>query len=160
MGRSTHVYWVGGLSALILGFDFFCWHRIAEQITSKRYLAVTGRVTHNQTANVSTTTHGDAAAFSYGYRVNGKGYAGNNYRYIETVPPLPIVSKLAVGQDIRVFYNPSNPADAILSRELLDEDYGKMLQLILLNLMLFSCLGLWLRWRVRMVFPAHQIWQS
>ncbi len=160
MGRSKHVYWVCGLSALILGFDFFCWHRIAEQITSKNYLVVTGRVTHVQTTSQATNFWGETTSFSYGFRVNGKGYVGNIYRYIEPTTPAEIAAKLSVGKDISVFYNPDNPADAILARELLDDDYVKMLQLVFLNLMLFSFLGLWSRWRVRMVFPAHEIWQS
>jgi hypothetical protein len=160
MGRSRHVLWIYGLSAAIIGFDVFCWHRIAEQIASKKYLMVTGRVLHWQTAALSGSISGSVAEFSYGYRVNGKGYAGNTYRYVEMVPPPTTAAQMTSGRDITVFYNPQNPADAILARDLTDDDFGKMLQLVLLNLMLFSLLGLWTRWRVRTVFPGHQLWQA
>lgn len=160
MGRSRHVYWVCGFAALILGFDLFCWHRIAEQIASKNYPMVTGRVTHAQPVDQPTNFLSETVPFGYSYRVHGKGYAGSMYRYVQTAPPTEFAAQLSFGKDIPVYYNPDNPADAVLSRELVDEDYGRMLQLVFLNLMLFSFLGLWMRWRVRMVFPAHQIWQS
>jgi hypothetical protein len=160
MGRSKRIYWLCGFCAAIIGFDVFCWNRISEQIASKNYLPVAGRVTHCEPANRPANLSRKAAAFGYGYRVNGRGYAGNTYRYLETVTPTEISSQLIVGSVIPVFYNPDNPADAILARDLVEDDFGKMLQLGMLNLMLFSFLGLWARSRVRKVFSAPQLWQS
>ena len=145
---------------MLLGFDWFCWQRIAAQIAAKNYFAVTGQVIHVPAARPSTNFLNRADACRYGYRVNGKGYAGTTYRYVETTPPAEVAAQLWLGKGVSVYYNPDNPADAVLSRELTDQDYGRMLQLGLLNLMVFSFLGLWSRWRVRTIFPADRIWQS
>lgn len=97
-------------------------------------------------------------SFSYTYRVNGSGYVGDSYSYLEKSPAAEI--PLPHGKQIPVFYNPAAPADAVLSREVTADDFEKMLQLTLLNLMGFSFLGLWTRGRARKIFSVPQLWQS
>ena len=161
MGNLRHVYWLCGLSALLLAGDFFCWNRISEQIAAIHYRPASGQITRFQIIPPVAGEPGPAhteVSFGYTYCVNGRGYAGAIYSYVQADPP-PEIS-LPHGKLLTVFYNPNTPADAVLSRELTADDFGKIAQLVLLNLMAFSLLTLWARWRVRINFSSQTIWQS
>jgi hypothetical protein len=163
MGRTRHVFWIGGIALAIVGFDVFCWQRFCAQVASKNYVTVSGRVTRCRMANDfagPTDLTRQHFQFSYCYRINGQEYSGRTWRFLENLSPPVAFAQMPEGKVIPVFCDPENPARAVLVRGSSEQDVVKMLQLFCLNTMAFSLLGLWARWRTRTVFNARPIWES
>ena len=163
MGNSRWAYWMGGAAAVIIGLDAYGWHLFSAQIASKNYPNVTGWVTHCRMENDpsgKTDLTRQHFIFDYAYQYRGHGFSGRTYRYLENISPQFALANLPEGKSMPVFYNPKNPGDALLARGFSVDDFSKLLQAFFGNVMLFSLLGLAARWRVRLVFPAQQIWQS
>jgi len=71
--------------------------------------------------------------FSYGYQVDGQHYRGRRYRY-DAYPSFStfasaeqVVKAHPVGSEIKVYYNPADPGDAVLSSRLEGFDLGILL---------------------------------
>ncbi len=145
----------------MLSGDLFCWNRVAAQLATTHYDTTLGQVSRVQITKPSTNPGNSAPvefSFSYIYRVKNHIYNGNLYSYVEPTPPTDMT--LPAGKTVSVFYNPNNPAEAVLFRELAADDFGKIAQLVLINFMVFSLLLFWARRRALSIFSPQKIWQS
>jgi hypothetical protein len=97
--------------------------RIAQ---TAQWPSVTGRIIKSQVAtgavkNGRTLIISDHADTIYTFTVNGKSYRGESRRVVPMLhfntegSPEEVVAKYAVGKSVTVYYDPNNPADALLT---------------------------------------------
>lgn len=80
------------------------------------------------------TTTANYPSIVYKYEVQGKEYIGKRISVGEQAPDFELqatIAKYPVGRTVPVYYNPGNPKDAVLERDL-PPDFGKGLSCILL----------------------------
>jgi hypothetical protein len=144
---------VGFWSTLVLLFDGIAGHGLWKQFESGHYPFTMGQVTHSE-----MTTHHGRKGTSYGvniqyrYEVNGHAYSGSRFRYGTTSSDqgsaLEAVSAHKVGSQTRVYFNPGNPEEALLSPDVEGSDLIQLLFLMPFNMVmagLWTALGAWLR---------------
>lgn len=70
-------------------------------------------------------------AFSYEYEINGKSYKGGRNRYVDYLSDYDSVSQIVkshpAGSMVEVYYNSANPADAVLSPQVVVRDATQIL---------------------------------
>lgn len=90
------------------------WPSVTGKIVTSE--VVTGTVKNGRTLIVSPHAKAD-----YSYAVNGKSYRGENRRVVSMLhfdsegTPEQVVAKYPVGRSVTVYYDPNNPADALLT---------------------------------------------
>lgn len=143
-------------SALVLLFDGMAGHGLWKQFESSHYPFITGRITHSE-----VTRHRGRKGTSYGvniqyhYVVSDRPFDGTRYRWGTSFSDynwaMNTVSEHPVGSQTRVYFNPDNPEDAVLSADLEGGDLMLLLFLIPFNMVmvgLWTAVGAWLRQRI------------
>jgi hypothetical protein len=143
------------VTMLVLVWDISFSKNLIAQFESRNYPSTTGSIIHSEIASLTSTPSAASASraphtsygvnFEYRYELNGQSYNATRFRYDhyfwthewaqQTVANHP------AGSQIQVFYNPQNPADALLSAGINTQDMILILILALLNLF-----AIWL-WR-------------
>ena len=83
---------------------------------------------------------------SFRYEVDGKKFVGGRFRYIRTDEMGDLLLWPTHGQVVTVFYNQSNPDDAILSPGIKHSDYRSLPVLGLVNVTLVLAWVFWVSW--------------
>ena len=107
-------------SAITGGFDVMFMSNAGRQVVATSYPHVPGQITHSHIESSSdcggNPTYG--VDLEYTYEVDGVTHTGWQYRYGDTKATdnhaATVVSKLPAGTIVEVFYNPRDPADAVL----------------------------------------------
>src|SRR5215471_2587758 len=115
-------------SAMTLLFDGFVVVPAVRQVVALRFPSTEGvilssEVTHHDDSD--GTTYG--VAIRYSYSVGSRGYEGDRYRYDKSTSSDCAWAQRAVaerppGTKVRVYYNPLNPAEALLVPGILGSD--------------------------------------
>jgi hypothetical protein len=133
----------------ILALDFFFIENLILQFESRNYPNTTGLITHSAVArhevirpaskfgSISQVSYG--VDFAYHYEVNGQSFEAGRFRYDKFFWTSEwahnLVAAHPVGSQVQIFYNPQNPADAVLSAGMDANDKYLLLILTLFNLM-------------------------
>jgi hypothetical protein len=148
------------VGALIIGgLDIWAITTIIRQANASVYPTAIGQIV---ACRIKNETYGEGSSVigveaQYTYTVEEKAYTGNRYRYGFNYSNLPtgareFVRTHPVGGPVTVYYNPSNPADAVLSAGTRPIDY-----LLPLALAPFNVGLVWLGVRVgRAAWVARQ----
>jgi hypothetical protein len=134
-------------TALVGTFDGFVVYRLVRQTLALGYPSVMGRVTHSEV----THHRGSKGGTTFGVRIEYTYFLGDNefhgarFRYGEgsssdSAWAHAAVKANPVGAETRVFYNPKDPADALLSPGVDGSDFMFLLFLTPFNAVM---LGLW-----------------
>ena len=137
---------IGIVTILILNFFFI--KNLILQYESRNYSNTTGLITHSAVTSRNVTSRSGAVYtshtsygvdFAYHYEVNGQSFEATRFRYDKFFWTSEwahnLVAAHPVGSQIQVFYNPQNPADAVLSAGMDTNDTSLLLILPLFNLM-------------------------
>jgi len=112
-----------GLFALImlgtiLVFDGYLGWTACRQIRAQNYPTAAGVVTHSEVEGHGGRHGNYSPNVQYKYAVAGKTYSSNRYRFGDVYAvegkAHQIVAEYPVGKQVPVYYNPDNPADALL----------------------------------------------
>ena len=134
-------------SAGVLFFDGMMARDFFRQVESRHFPAVSGVVTHPEvkTHRGSKGSVSYEAAIEYRYEVGGRTFTGKRWRYTHNSPGRELVSALVAahpeGSTLPVYYNPNDPADSLLSPDLIGLDFMGALFLTPFNAIMF---GFWL----------------
>jgi hypothetical protein len=96
-----------------IGICFFGAYRWQQFNAVAAWASTNGKVLRSQLQTSDDETHAD---IEYEYRVIGTRYTSTRIAAGMLLNPQDAVSTYAVGATVTVFYNPDNPADAILER--------------------------------------------
>jgi hypothetical protein len=96
-----------------IGICFFGAYRWQQFNAVAAWASTNGKVLRSQLQTSNDETHAD---IEYEYRVIGTRYTSTRIAAGMLLNPQDAVSTYAVGATVTVFYNPDNPADAILER--------------------------------------------
>lgn len=107
-------------SAFVLGFDYFVGYEMVKTVLAQSYPETRGEVIHSELEEVSTEdgyTYG--ADIHFTYQVDGQSYTSEEYAYgawnnSNSSGAKKMLRKYPVGKTVRVYYNPSDPSDAVL----------------------------------------------
>jgi hypothetical protein len=132
----------------VLAFDGFMVHTIFKQAESVDYPQVTGTVTHCEIR----THHGSKGGTSYEpfikyrYAVGGHPFTGTRLRYNSVSSSnygaaSSLVDEHPVGSPLQVYYDPTNPQDALLLPGIEGSDFIMVLFLTPFNLVM---IGFWI----------------
>jgi hypothetical protein len=137
------LFWSGIVSV----FDGFLIYGAVRQARADSYPSVVGEITRSE-----ITTHRDSegdttygADIEFTYRVDGASYTSDRYRYGEMSSSdrsmaSGVVNAHPVGANVAVYYNPGDPADAILRPGIEGQDLMLALFLTPFNVVM---LALW-----------------
>ena len=144
-------------SSFVLFFDAMMTRRLWQQFESSHYPFTMGQVTGCS----MTTHHGSKGGTTYGvdigyrYSVESHTYYGSRFRYMSTPSSydwaMSTVRAHPAGSQVAVYFNASNPEDAVLSPDLSGGDLMIVLFLMPFNLVMIGFwigLGGWLRERI------------
>jgi len=125
---------------------------LIHQFESRNYPSVTGQVMRSKINEIILHNSGptrvkDYVDIGYQYEVNQQSFETNRFRYSEFtlsghspqsssadfIRVQNIVSAHPVGSEIKVYFNPGNPADAVLATGIDANDEPVLLLLTLLN---------------------------
>ncbi|HMD54961.1 MAG TPA: DUF3592 domain-containing protein [Phycisphaerae bacterium] len=149
---------LGGLAGtiLIVALDCLLIINLIPQYESRTYPSTTGLIIQSTVTSQQTTSHANGFTtvhttygvdFKYRYEVNGRSFEATRYRYnsysASHAWAQGVVAAHPVGSRVQVFYNPQNPADALLSTGLDSTDIILFLTLTIFNLLVAF---LWWRW--------------
>lgn len=111
-------------SAGTLTGDWFVAHSAVRQARATEFAKTSGRITeshveqHRNADGEGNSGTSYTLKIEYTYRVAGKEYRGTRYRfgnfYVNNARALQIVDAFPVGRTVDVFYDPSDPATAVL----------------------------------------------
>lgn len=134
-------------TALVGAFDGFVVYNIYRQVRSTHFAQTDGvitssHLTHHRSSKGGTTY---GVAIRYMYRVNAVAYNSDRFRYnagssSDSQWAHDAVSEHPAGATVRVYYDPQNPADAVLSPGVNGSDLFLLLFLTPFNMIM---LGLW-----------------
>ena len=145
-------------SSLILVVDGYVGHNLRKQFASQSYTATTGQITHSEVTrhrgSKGGTTYG--VDIRYRYAVNDRSFDGTRFRYnagasSDSGWAVKAVAEHPVGSQIKIFYNPRAPQDAVLSPGVDGSDLMLVLFLMPFNMVTLgfcTWLGGWLRERL------------
>jgi hypothetical protein len=106
------------LSGTILVFDGYLGWSAYRQIRAQNYPTTAGAVTHSEVEGHGGRHSNYSPNVLYKYAVAGKTYSSNRYRFGDVYAvegkAHQIVGEHPVGKQVRVYYNPDDPADALL----------------------------------------------
>lgn len=122
------VVWIGGWTTGTLFFDYMIVSGAARQLESRNFNQTTGTILESE-----AVVEGESRKLklSYSYRVKGKEYTGKDHTFgvssIGMSDTRSIAARYQPGQQVTVYFNPSNPSSAVLQRGLSAEDVGSLL---------------------------------
>lgn len=133
-------------SAFVLGFDIFVGYGMVKAVLAQNYPETRGEIVHSELDRVSTDdgyTYG--ADIHFTYKVNGQSYTNEEYAYgawnnSDSSHAKKMLRKYPVGKTVRVYYNDSDPSDAVLERGV---SGGHAFMLMFLAPFNVVMLGLW-----------------
>ncbi len=144
-------------STFVIFFDGMIGHGVWRQFQSSHYPVTTGQVISSRVG----THHGSKGSVSYSvdiqyrYAVNDHPYSGSCFRYNVGSSDFDwataAVQMRPAGSQTKVFFNPRNPEDSILSPDVEGEDLLPLLFLMPFNFVMigfWSVIGRWLRERL------------
>jgi hypothetical protein len=111
----------------------------ARQIRALGFATTVGEITRSEVGHGAIRQRG--VDIAYGYTVNGMGYMGSQFRYDERNGAFDfraITNAFPHGSRKTVYYNPANPADAVLSPGLVGGDLLLALFAIPFNVVTFA----------------------
>lgn len=124
----TMILFALGWSAMTLMFDGFMLVPAARQVNALRFPATEGvilssEVTYHEDSDGTTC----GVAIRYTYSVGGSEYEGDRYRYDTSTSSDSgwahrAVNARPAGAKVKVFYNPTDPEDAVLSPSIQGSD--------------------------------------
>lgn len=149
------VAFVGFWSAITLAFDVMLVYAAYRQLAATRYPSTIGAVSHSE---VKEHSDGDGSTYrpeiKYLYRVGEREYTGDRYRYGQMASgdrhAHRVVNAHPVGRELAVYYNPADPADAVLLTGLEGSDLFLAVFLTPFNMIMLAgwwVCGRWLRTR-------------
>src|SRR5262245_51454477 len=133
-------------TAIVLVFDGFAGYSGINQLRALSFSTTTGVINHSEVTDQSDsdgTTHG--VDISYHYEVAEHPYEGDRYRYgagssSDSAWARDAVATYSEGSEVKVFYNPKDPSEAVLSPGLDSSNYMWLLFLTPFNMVM---LGFW-----------------
>lgn len=149
MSAAFLVFFACFWSAIVLLFDGVMAHGFWKQFESSRYPFTMGEITYSDvTKTVTTGRHGQSTTYGvdigYRYVVDGRSFNGTRYRYGSTFSDYSwatsTVREHPAHSQTKVYFNPNNPADAVLSPDLEGTDLMLLLFLLPFNMVMA---GLW-----------------
>ena len=141
--KSLLIHWVL-ISLFVFALDLLAAIHLIKQASSKSYLQVYG-VVEKSSMNYSSVSS-EGRIISFRYEVDGKKFVGGRFRYIRTDEMGDLLLWPTQGQVVTVFYNQSNPDDAILSPGIKHSDYRSLPVLGLVNVTLVLAWVFWVSW--------------
>ena len=131
---------------LFLGLGIFLIYRTQQskkkaQI-SQNWPSIPGQITDSHVSrSQSTDSDGDtstsySARVAYTYQVGGQAYSGHNIAfgfnpsYSNESKAQATAARYVVGSQVTVYYDPSNPSDAVLERQASGSNVGMILGII------------------------------
>ena len=128
---------------MTLGIDVMVLNGIRQQIRAEHFPTTAGIITHSEVQVISS---GKGASYDarlrYAYRVAGRDFVGNRYRYgsftASAERARTLSARYPVGAPVSVRYNPADPADAILTPGIEGADLFAPLFLLPFNLLPFA----------------------
>ena len=141
--KSLLIHWVL-ISLFVFALDLLAAIHLIKQASSKNYLQVSG-VVEKSSMNYSSVSS-EGRIISFRYEVDGKKFVGGRFRYIRTDEMGDLLLWPTQGQVVTVFYNQSNPDDAILSPGIKHSDYRSLPVLGLVNVTLVLAWVFWVSW--------------
>jgi len=137
------VIWTG----MVLLFDGFMGHGLYQQYESQNFPSVTGTITHSEVTSHRGSKGGTSytAVIEYSFAVGDRKLVGNKIRFglasASYASASALVGAYPVGAAVPVYYNPANPAEALLSPGVKGSDFMGLLFMTPFNMVM---LGLWL----------------
>jgi hypothetical protein len=122
---------------------------VARQVVARNYPSTQGWITHSDITERAVPPHkretSYGVSFRYRYQVGGSLFEGDRFRY-NNAPSSSwdrewaesLVAAHPVGSKVQVYYNPANPADAVLDRGLSGRDVVLVLVWLSYDCMLLS----------------------
>lgn len=109
-------------TALVLCFDVFVGYGMVKAVLAQNYPSTTGEVIHSKLER-----HRGDDGYTYGadihftYAVGGQTYTSEEHSYgawnnSDSSGARKLLRKYPVGETVTVYYNPSDPSDAVLER--------------------------------------------
>lgn len=113
------ILWVGFWTAIVGLFDVVIGHGIYNQLRTTQFVTAPGEILSSE---VESDTDSDGTTYrpkvTYEYEVNNEILRGNTIRYGEASSSdsyaHEFVADRPVGEIVDVYFNPSNPSDAVL----------------------------------------------
>lgn len=147
-------------SAIVLTIDAMTAREFWKQFESSHYPVTMGEVTYSQVTTHYSSKHGTTYGVDirYHYVVDDRNFDGSRFRYMTGFnnssnykSAMGAVNSHPVRSQIRIYFNPSNPQDAVLSPDLSGSDLMPVLFLMPFNMVMFGFwigIGGWLRERI------------
>ena len=134
-------------TTLVLIFDGVAGYSVVNQWRALSFSTAPGVITSSKVTDHSDsdgTTHG--VDIRYHYQVDEREYEGNRYRYgagssSDSAWAWDAVAKFSEGSEVKVFYNPKNPSESLLSPGLDSSNYVWILFLTPFNMVMLGFLG-------------------
>jgi hypothetical protein len=124
---------------LVAFLDSFFGVQLIQQFISRNYIRTDGVVTHSKV--IVGTAHAWRGAtyntfdvdIAYSYKIGKASFIGSRYRYFEYERAQNVIAAFPVGSQIKVFFNPKNPSEALLSPGYNLADTGFAITVLLCN---------------------------
>ena len=146
-GKVNWEFWIpaiGGTALVVWYLVIPSWQNISGQWRSASWPSTTGRVTASKTIESyqrERTTK--VYRFSYEYVVEGERYEGNRYSFrFASGDHSSAVKKLGSGDEITVYFDPSNPNQSVIAR-----DSGVWWNYVVLSSLVIVPIAVFLRFR-------------
>lgn len=124
----------GVFAALLIGLIVFATlTKMKEVRAAQNWQTVRGKITRSEVRALRKRSRDEgeqvrsAPSIAYEYTVNGKRYTGERISLGENIPETDferVLNRYPVGAEVTVYYDPANPAQAVLERAL-PADFGK-----------------------------------
>lgn len=138
------VAWSCCWSALTLPFDAKAIHTACKQIQALAFDTVEGTIIDSRIIENQGEVVTYEATVQFRYHVNGREFTGNQYRHWLSAGDHRHAERMAAGHPsggkTTVYYNPANPAEALLDPGLAAQDFFALLWLTPFNIVM---LGSW-----------------
>lgn len=122
------------VSAFVLGADVLAGMEFRDQWQSSNFASATGRVVRSKLEAHTTSKGGTSysAVVVISWTVAGHAYRSSNFRF-RSPSSRQVVATHPVGSSVQVFYDPANPARAVIRRGVDAGDFGGALMLFALS---------------------------
>lgn len=134
---------------IVGGIDVFFGYKLYRQVRSTTFPSTSGVIisseVKHQRGSKGGTTYG--VNISYSYEVAGRRYEGNTFRYTtfsssNSRNAYQTVRNYPPGKTVKVYYNPENPEDSLLSPGINGDDLFILLFLTPFNLIMVALLSI------------------
>jgi hypothetical protein len=118
-----------GWTTVVLGLDGVMAYHVFKQFESRHYAAVAGEVTHSEVRSHRGSKGGTTytAVINYRYRVDGRAYDNDRFRYNSVSGGSDrahsLVAAHPAGSAVQVYYDPADPQESLLEPGLKGLDF-------------------------------------